>query len=164
MRVLDNLMLALLPGPGNSYRPLMLRKEALAFFMAVVLAVEGLYVASLFGVNPSQVFLAAVAEAPAATTPSSVQSAQLLLAQSARTAGDPRTAATWALGAVAIVLAVILVLTVVVHVHIQPFHLILPGAAILLLALFFLWSNAVYAPSGPGDRGLAAPTPAQYHW
>jgi len=161
--MLDVLGHALLPSAGNSYRPYLLRKESLAFFLGVVVAAEGLLVASLFGLNPSQALLTASAiqfeTAPAA--PGTVPS---LLAQMALAASDPAAAADWALGAVAVVLAVLLVLAVVLHIRIQPTHLILPGAAVLLLALFLLWVNVTYQGTSSGDRGLAAPGPAQYHW
>jgi len=155
---------AIIPTSHNAYRPWALRKEAFAFFLGVVLAAEGLFVASLYHVNPSQTFLAAVAAAPANVAPAPVQTAQQAMQSLALAASDPQTAAAWVLWSVVAVLSVLLALAVVVHMRIQPGHLVLSGAVVIALAVFFIWCNATLWGPASGDKGLAAPTPAQYHW
>ena len=162
MWLFDSLWRAAVPGPHNSYRPRLLGKEALSFFLAVVITAEAFFGASLWSVNPSQTFLAAAGAAPI-YTPSPVQGEQSALRTFSRSLSDPQIAAALALGAVIVILGALLILTIFMHVHIQPTDMLLPGAAVVALAALCLWCN-VYLASPPGDNGLAAPGPAQYHW
>lgn len=176
MKFFDTLIMAAVPGPGNSYRPHLLRKSGIAFFFAAVLVAEGLFAASLYGVNPSQTFLAAAAAAPVSTAPAPLSTVQNVLRSVARILSDPQTAALWGLSTIAAVLVLLLLIAMLVHVRIQPTDLLVPGGAVVVLALFCIWCNAAVLapPQGParlndfshsgGDNALAAPTPAQYHW
>src|SRR3569833_724380 len=49
-----------LPGHDNAYRPHLLRKSWLLFFLSVILTSEGLYIASLMAGQSAQNFLSAV--------------------------------------------------------------------------------------------------------
>ena|ERR1043166_7667384 len=139
MLFLSALADACIPAPANSYRPWLLGKPAVAFFLAVVLVAEGSFVLSLFNANPSQMLLSAVAQAP------SEQGGGQWVKTFARAASEPARSTGWALGAVAVALAVLMILSLVFHSHIQPVHLLAPAGVVLGIALVLLALNAWYA-------------------
>ncbi|MES2202803.1 MAG: hypothetical protein V4474_00525 [Patescibacteria group bacterium] len=117
-RVADHLV----PTHRNSYRPRLLHKHSLAFFLAAGLVAEAYFVAGIFGVNPAQPFLAAaVANAAPATD-----------------------TANWALCTIAVVLAGLLAASLASHTQVRPMDLLLPGGVILGIVVLLLVLNAWY--------------------
>ena len=137
MKLLRKLEHALLPTPGNSYRPHLLSKHTLALFLAVALVAEGFFVASMVRLNPSELFLAAAVGG-----------------------FDYHVATTWVLGGLAAALAALLLTAVVRRMQVQPHDLLLPGIVVLGVVLLLLALNSLYAP--PVDNVLVAPTDMQY--
>ncbi len=63
MRLFERIKHHFVPGPGNAYRPHLLHRPWLVFFLVVILATEGFLVSSLIARQSSQNFLAAVVPA-----------------------------------------------------------------------------------------------------
>jgi len=154
----------LLPSAANSYRPYALGKPVLTFLLAIVVASEALLVASMYHVNPSQFFMAAVASAPTTATQGPVGGGQVWLGYMAGALSDPVFATNAALVAVIVVLLVVLGVTSLRHIRIQPTDMLLTGGAVLVLAVFLLWVNVALLTHPGGDSGLAPQGPGQYHW
>lgn len=130
---------AFVPGGHNAYRPHLLRRDALIFFLVAVLAIEGLFFAGLF-VRESPFMLAAAAGVPAQTPAAPFM--QSLERQVVKVVADPRAPTAWALGSVLAVLGAALVFTFFFHLHIQPMDLLAPGALVAGIAVMFLFLNA----------------------
>ena len=145
MKLLRKAKLLVLPVPGNSYRPKALQKSTVAFFLAVVLVAEGFFVSSLFGVNPSETMLSAVAVAP---VPAQGQGAIGHMGAAVKAVSSylsqPLAVTDAVLLSVVLVLLVLIAITTLKHAHIQPGDLTLPALVVVGIALVLLGLNTWY--------------------
>lgn len=145
MKSLEKAKLLLLPSPANSYRPKALSKNTVAFFLAVVLVAEGLFVSSLFGVNPSEMMISAVAAAPVpAEGQGAVGKTGVVVKTIATYMSQPLTITDGVLLAVVLILLVLITITTLKHAHIQPSDLTLPATVVVGIALVLLALNTWY--------------------
>lgn len=112
---------AALPTPRNSYRPRLLNKSTVTFFLAAALVAEAYFVSGLFGANPAEPLLAALLYS----------------------AAGPQ-AANWALVGVVVLLGILLAAAAMVHWQVQASDILLPGVVVLGIALLLLVLNAWY--------------------
>ena len=122
MDFLRDLAHALVPHRGNSYRPRLLSKQALALYLSLVLVAEAYFVSGLYGANPSQPFLAAASASLASPSLADI-----------------------AIGGVAALLALLLAVNFFFHIRIQSRDTLAVGLAIVGIALLLLALNAWYA-------------------
>lgn len=80
---------------------------------------------------------------------------QSVLRSFTRALSDPREAAGWMLGGIAALIILVLGLTMVLHIHIQPTRMLLSGAMVAGLALFFLaFNGSLLASSSSQAAGV----------
>jgi len=145
MQLLKQASLLLLPAPGNSYRPKALQKNTIAFLLAVVLVAEGLFVSSIFGVNPSELMISSVAAAPVpAAGQGTVGHTGAVVKAVATFMSQPLTMTDGILIAVIIVLLALIALAMLRHAHIQAHDLTLPALVVVGIALVLLTLNLWY--------------------
>lgn len=145
MTLLEKAKLFLLPAPGNSYRPKALSKSTVAFFLAVVLVSEGLFVSSIFGVNPSEMMLSAVAAAPVpAQGQGAIGQSGAVVKAVATYLSQPLTVTDGVLLFVVLVLLGLIAITTLKHAHIQPSDLTLPAGVVVGIALVLIALNTWY--------------------
>jgi hypothetical protein len=128
------------PSHKNSYRPHVLRKQWLMFFIAAIFVSEGLFVSSLFvgqGTQPSSTQIAAVGSAP--NINSFIQS---IGRQFARFATSSRPAVPWVLGSIVTLITIALLFAIFVHIQIQHQEMLFSGGLVALFALSLLVTNA----------------------
>lgn len=141
---LRSIKYGVLPSNQNSYRPALLRREALIFFLALILLAEGFFVANLFVQNSVHSFVAATAiAAPVGATHSLTDT---LSRVATKILTDPSTSTAWALGSVLLVLCTALAFTFFIHMRVQPAELLLPGTLVASMAVMFLFLNAHFFP------------------
>lgn len=101
-----------------------------------------------------QVLGAEVGPAPAKVIDSAVR-------QLPRLADNPQGLAAWVLGGIATLLVLVLGLTVLMHIRIQPTDLLLPGVAVAGIAVFLLAFNATIfgAVGGQSASAVMSDTP-----
>lgn len=144
MSVLETLRSHFVPSHSNSYRPHLLRKEWLAFFVVVIFLTEGVFVSSFFTLPPGQISVAAVANAGVSPSPMNTLS-QNLSRQFARFAADSREATPWILGSIATMLFIALLFTFFIHVQIQQPEMLFSGALVVMFAVSLIVTNAQVA-------------------
>lgn len=131
------------PSKDNSYRPHVLRRQWLMFFIAVIFVSEGMFVSSLFagtGTLNAPPTVAAVASASSLSPLNSfLQSAGR---QFLRMAVESRPAVPWVLSLVALVVIVALFLTFFTHIQIQQPEMLFSGALVAVFALSLVATNA----------------------
>jgi len=125
------------------------RQEALPASGQVSSAAEPLGDVAGAEVSPAE----QVSPAPSAPPQSVVQSASRFVADSLQ---DSRPAASWALGGVAAVLVVVLLLTFFVRIQVQPTDLLVPGLAVALVAIVCLSANAKFLPANSTQSASVA--------
>lgn len=116
MKFLASLTHAVVPTRRNSYRPHLLSKPAVSFFLAVVVVLEAFFIASLFNLHYFELFFG-VSDA---------------------------FAVNLVLVAVTAVLGILLVTTFFRRVQVQALDMLLPAVAVFSLAAFLLVFNATY--------------------
>ncbi len=129
-----------IPSHGNSYRPHILRRQSLVFFIAVIFITEGMFVSGLFigqGGPAATASLAAVAATSDANTLAHSVERQLV-----RVLGDSRPAVPWVLGGIATLLAAAVLFAFFIHIQIQQPHMLFSGALVALFAISLLATNA----------------------
>lgn len=135
------------PSHHNSYRPHLLRKEWLMFFVAVIFASEGIFVSGLFlqqnGVSISDANVAAVAGAPAASEANTF--ANSFGREVAKMVVSSGPVVPWALAIIAILLLGTLAIAFFVHIQIQQSEMLFSGALVAMLALSLIITNAQIA-------------------
>ena len=90
---------------------------------------------------------AEVSEAPQVSAPAQAQQVQQsTLRAIGEWFSDSSTGAAWALGLVAALLVVVLALTFFIRIQVQPTDLLVPGAAVALIAITFMGANAKFLP------------------
>lgn len=145
MKLLEKAKLFLLPAPGNSYRPNALSKQTVAFFLAVVLVAEGMFVSSIFGVNLSETMISAVAAAPVpAQGQGTVGQSGIVLKSIATYLSQPLTVTDAVLLFVVLALLGLIAITTLKHAHIQPTDLTLPACVVVGIALVLIALNTWY--------------------
>lgn len=145
MKLLEKAKLLLLPSPGNSYRPKALSKNTVAFFLAVVLVSEGLFVSSLFGANLSELMLSSVAAAPVpAGGQGAVGQTGAVVKAVSTYLSQPLTVTDAVLLLVVLILSALIAVTTLKHAHIQPSDLTLPALVVVGIALVLLGLNTWY--------------------
>ncbi len=127
---------------ANSYRPHILRKGWLLFFIAIIFVSEGVFVSGVFVQQSGSVgtSLAAVAVAPAAS--SDLGSFTNSFGRNlARIAVDSEPAVPWALGTIVALLIIALLFTFFTHIQIQQPEMLFSGALVALFALSLIVTN-----------------------
>jgi hypothetical protein len=131
------------PSHINSYRPHVLRKNWLMFFIAVIFVSEGLFASSLFVGQGTSVTTPQVAAVGAVSGVSSVNTfLQSLSRQLGRIAVESQPAVPWVLGAIVTLITVALLFAIFVHVQIQHTEMLFSGSLVALFALSLLVTNA----------------------
>ena len=144
-----------IPSQKNAYRPRVLRRSWLLFFLAVMLGAEGFLMTNLMGTQSNEVFLASVAGSTpmVANAPGSLHFFQTLAQQFVRVAGDPQVdnAVVAAVGAL---LTLAVLFAFVIHIQIQPKEMLGGGLVLAMLAFLFLYANTrvLVASSGGGAQ------------
>ena len=128
------------PSHRNSYRPHLLRRSWLLFFIAVIFVSEGVFVSGLLVSQGVQTSAASVATAPAASDLSSF--ANSFGRDLARMTLDSEPAVPWALGTVATLLIIALFFAFFTHIQIQHSEMLFSGALVALFALSLIITNA----------------------
>ena len=149
------------PRKKNAYKPHLLGKSWLVFFLAATLAVEGFLVADLVAQQSGQVFLASVGASEAAQptlAPSAsptVQNQTLarsftnsLQRQYTRLLEEPRVPANDVLGLLGAFLIVLVALAFFIHIEIQPAAMLAGGILVATLALSFVFLNQHFLGAG----------------
>jgi hypothetical protein len=126
------------PSKENAYRPHVLRRQWLMFFVAVIFISEGMFASSLFAIQGG-----ATIEAP--TTVAAVGSASALSnantfmqnvgRQFMRIAVESRPVVPWVLSLVALVVISALFFTFFTHIQIQQSEMLFSGALVAVFAL-----------------------------
>lgn len=138
--VLKKIYAHFVPSHDNSYRPHVLRRGWLLFFISIIFISEGIFVSSVFVQQSGQTSVAAVAAAPAV---SDLQSfAQSFGRQMARIAVGSEPAVPWALGTIATLLLIALLFAFFIHIQIQQSEMLFSGALVALFALSLIVTNA----------------------
>jgi hypothetical protein len=128
------------PSHKNSYRPHILRRSWLMFFIAVIFVSEGVFVSSVFVQQGGQTSVAAVAAAPAASSDLS-SFANSFGRNLARIAVDSEPTVPWALGTIVVLLFIALLFTFFMHIQIQQPEMLFSGALVALFALSLIVTN-----------------------
>ncbi|MEI7719996.1 MAG: hypothetical protein WCI89_02180 [bacterium] len=148
-----------IPSYRNAYRPRVLHRSWLMFFLALMLGVEGFLMTSLISQQSNQAFFAGAVVA--GTTPMTAGASnasnpaglvQTTVRQIARFLGDSRVVNAL-LEAIAGMLFLAVLITFFVHIQIQSKNMLLGGVLVAVLALLFVYSNT---------HGLLAGTVAQH--
>ena len=136
-----------IPSQANAYRPRVLHRSWLVFFLALMLAAEGFLMTNLASRQSDEAFLASVAvagstpmEAPSSLEASPASAFRTFVQQVVRILGNPEVVNPL-LGGVATMLVIALVLTFFIHIQIQPRDMLAGGAVAVGLALLFIYSN-----------------------
>jgi hypothetical protein len=131
------------PSHHNSYRPHILRKGWLLFFIAVIFVSEGMFASSLFvGQGTSPPASSSVA-AVAAAAPNSLL--QNFGKQLARVAQDSKPVVPWVLGTIVLILTIAVLFAFFMHIQIQQPEMLFSGALVALFALSLIITNAQVA-------------------
>jgi ABC-type polysaccharide/polyol phosphate export permease len=158
------------PSQKNAYRPHILHRSWLLFFLAIMLGVEGFLMTSLIGRQSNETFLAAVA----GTTPmvnmqlssasvsgvsvgaKAADSFQTFVRQVIRIMSDPRFANS-IFGGIASLLFLAILFTFFIHIQIQPKDMLVSGVLVLMLALLCIYTNThVFLNNGHTQTADAA--------
>jgi hypothetical protein len=137
------------PMRENAYRPHLLRRASLVFFLALTLAVEGFLAASLVARQSDTTFLSAaqagveMQQAVAGSTPIASMIAK---------------SANWILGGVALLLVVAVVLTFFLHIDVQSHEMLAGGLIVAAIALTCLMANTSILGAHAPEQ--ASPLPA----
>ena len=134
--VLKHVHAHFVPSRTNSYRPHVLRRGWLLFFIAVIFVSEGMFVSGVFVQQSGQTSVAAVAAAPAASSDFSSFGRSL-----ARIAVDSEPAVPWALGTIFLLLVIALLFAFFKHIQIQQSEMLFSGALVALFALSLIVTN-----------------------
>jgi hypothetical protein len=154
MSVWNRVIAHFVPSRANAYRPHLLGKPWLLFFLAFVVAVEGFLVADLAVQQSGQVFLAAVVVAqPVTQSQSEARSlTQSFERQYSRLLEDPQPPVEGALGTMALLLVGLVALAFFVHLDIQPAAMLASGLLVAAMAASFFFLNERLL--GPGINSL----------
>jgi hypothetical protein len=137
-----------IPSRANAYRPHLLGKPWLLFFLAVVMAVEGFLVADLVAQQSNQVFLAAVATAVPTPDAESRSLTQSFERQFTRLLDEPQPPVDGALGTMALLLIVLVGLAFFIHLDIQASEMLAGGVLVAAMAISFLFLNHRFLSPG----------------
>ncbi len=144
-----------IPSKKNAYRPHLLGRQWLVFFLAVTMAVEGFLVADLVAQQSNQAFLASVASAaPVATQNQSMARSftNSLERQFTRLLDQPEPPVNGALVALGAFLILLVALGFFIHIEIQPAAMLMGGVLVAALAFSFIFLNGRLL--GPGINNL----------
>jgi flagellar biosynthesis protein FlhB len=133
------------PTKENTYRPHVLQKTWLVFFLALSLTLEGFLVSSMVArQTDSFITRAPLSEQSAAVL--SMQTAQSVVRELVRIFSDPRVANT-VLALVGAFVLVVVVLTFVMHIEVQSHETLAAGLVIAAIAFVCLAANMHYLTS-----------------
>ncbi|MBY0472883.1 hypothetical protein K2Q00_01180 [Patescibacteria group bacterium] len=129
------------PSHHNSYRPHILRKNWLLFFVAIIMAGEGMFVSGLYvqQVAPS----VAVAESSQTAAVGSAASSFLnnFGKNLARIAVESEPYIPWALGIIGTMMTIAVLVAFFVHIQIQQSEMLFSGALVALFAFSLMITN-----------------------
>jgi hypothetical protein len=144
MRLWKSVRAYMTPTHENSYRPHMLRRGSLVFFMALALMTEGFLAASLVARQSDSTFLSSVVSATAGSTPA-VFNKEFMEAFN-----EPLPVTDWTLGLIAGLLMSVVSLAFFLHIEVQSGEMLLGGLVVAALALLCLAANVTFlSPSPP---------------
>ena len=134
------------PSKENAYRPHLLRRSWILFFVAVIFVSEGMFVSSLF-VGQGGAVPPPAAQTVAAVGATSVAShfnsyTQSLGRQFVRFATETRPMVPYILGLVALLTMAALAFTFFVHIQIQQHEMLFSGTLVALFAVSLIVTNA----------------------
>ena len=113
--------------------------------MALVLLSEAALAGAQFETTSMRTNVAAVvAASPTSITNQAVK-------QIAKLVSDPRASIDWLLGAVAVILAALIIFALVLRPQVQPVHVLAPAMALLCLAVFLIVLNTTVLSSTGGQ-------------
>lgn len=139
------------PTKENTYRPHVLQKSWLVFFLVLSLTLEGFLVSSMVArQTDSFITRASTSEQTAAVL--SMQTAQSVVRELVRVFSDPKVANT-VLALVGMFVLVVVVLTFVMHIEVQSHETLAAGLVIAMIAFVCLAANMHYLTS---QRDVAA--------
>lgn len=132
-----------IPSHANSYRPHILRRSSILFFIAVIFVSEGMFVSSMFaseGISPHGVSFAAAASAVQPGSPLQTVGRELI-----KFVDGSKPAVPWVLGAVTVLLTIAVLSAFFIHVQIQHPQMLMSGALVALSAILLIATNAQIA-------------------
>lgn len=142
MHVPEGLREYFVPSRENSYRPHLLRRSWILFFIAVIVVSEATFVSSLFVPQQTTVSSPQVAAVGASTAVTHFNSfMQSFGRQLVRFATDARPFIPWLLGLIATLVIVALFFTFFVHIQIQQPEMLFSGMLVALFAVSLLVTN-----------------------
>lgn len=133
----------LIPSHINAYRPHILRRGSLLFFVALIMVSEGIFVSNLFvkegTLQVSQVQAVSMAAVGAAPSPASfVNSMGRAIVKFLEQAGPT---VPWTLGIVATILSLAVIFAFFMHIQIQHPEMLFSGALVALFAFSLMITN-----------------------
>ncbi|MEI6864305.1 MAG: hypothetical protein WCK46_03010 [Candidatus Adlerbacteria bacterium] len=131
-----------LPSKHNAYRPHVLRRTSLLFFIAIIFVSEGLFVSSFFVGEGTNVSVAAVGAASALQPHSSLQTLERELI---KFIDNSKPAVPWILGTIALLLSIAVLFAFFVHIQIQQPQMLFSAALVALFALSLIATNVQVA-------------------
>lgn len=143
MSVLAVLHRQFVPSHDNAYRPPVLRRNALMFFIAAIIVSESLFVSSLFagtGAQPASPVVAAVGATSVASTLNSYT--QSFGRSFVRFAVEVRPMVPWILGCITALMIIAIFVTFFTHIQIQQPEMLFSAALVAVFALTLLVTNA----------------------
>lgn len=151
----------LFPTKENVYRPHLLRRPWLLFFLALTLAAEGFLVSSIVVDQAGKdIFITGqytsnTASVGASLTQSLKVMVEGLERQMLRVAGDPKDVSTALLASISLLVGVLVLCAFVVHIQIQSHESLLGGAAVATFALLLVLLNLQVLGVGSGGAQSA---------
>ncbi|MCX6820310.1 MAG: hypothetical protein NT019_03475 [Candidatus Adlerbacteria bacterium] len=131
-----------LPSKHNAYRPHMLHRTSLLFFIAIIFVSEGLFVSSFFVGEGTNISVAAVGAATVAQPHSSLQTLERELI---KFIDNSKPAVPWILGTIALLLSIAVLFAFFVHIQIQQPQMLFSAALVALFALSLIATNVQVA-------------------
>ena len=152
MFLLDRMHKFFLPSRINAFRPAVLGKTSLMFFLGLTLAVEGFLIVGLIARESDDTFLSMTQPQAASYETASVAQSGLTYTQSSvrqliRTF-DAQHTANWILGTIAVLLTVVVAVVFFMHMDVQAHDMLLGGLTAAAIALVCLLGN-VYVRGSP---------------
>ncbi len=144
------------PTPENTYRPHVLQKSWLVFFLACSLMLEGFLVSSMVA-RQTDSFITRTPTAQAAAV--SLESGQVLVRTMVRVMSDP-TVANIFLGVIGVLVLLVVVLAFFMHIEVQSHEALAGGVVIAAIAFVLLGANVHFLTTASATAaGISALAP-----
>ncbi len=144
------------PTPENTYRPHVLQKSWLVFFLVFSLTLEGFLVSSMVARQTDSFITRAPYTQQAAVF--SIQSGQTLLRNTVRIMSDPKITNAF-LGVIGVLVLLVVVLAFCMHIEVQSHEALAGGIVVAVIAFVLLGANSHFlttaSDAAAGIRALA---------